>query len=157
MGYGKYTNQCIVCGSDFPAGTKRRKYCLKCRRNKSKNAAMQRRMEGKDIRDFESDRYLILERDEFRCVYCGASPIEDRVKLHVDHLIPKKYGGLDVASNLITSCSRCNVTKGAQILCDEIVTRIKSVIDIRNEESKILSSKPIKLDSRIVFKQQVII
>lgn len=56
-------------------------------------------------------RFRILQRDGFRCVYCGASP--DVAELHVDHRQPRSRGGTDHPSNLVTACAACNLSKGA--------------------------------------------
>ena len=61
-------------------------------------------------------RFEILTRDNFTCQYCGRTPKEDKVKLAVDHIIPKSKGGTDKKSNLITSCKDCNAGKGDVIL-----------------------------------------
>lgn len=61
-----------------------------------------------------SRRFKVLERDGFRCRYCGRSAPE--VKLEADHVIPKAQGGDDSMDNLITSCYDCNRGKGSQIL-----------------------------------------
>jgi len=57
-------------------------------------------------------RFFILQRDNFRCQYCGASPASEGVKLHVDHIDPKSKGGSHDNSNLITACNDCNLGKG---------------------------------------------
>lgn len=62
----------------------------------------------------ESLRYDILQRDNFRCVLCGASSKEDGVKLEVDHILPVSKGGLSIPSNLRTLCKSCNQGKGAK-------------------------------------------
>lgn len=54
-------------------------------------------------------RFRILQRDGFRCVYCGATP--DVAELHVDHYQPKSRGGTDHQSNLRTACRACNLSK----------------------------------------------
>jgi hypothetical protein len=54
-------------------------------------------------------RWHILERDGFRCRYCGRSASE--VKLHVDHMIPVSAGGTDDHDNLVTACAECNLGK----------------------------------------------
>ncbi len=59
-------------------------------------------------------RYQVLERDNFRCVRCGASAA-DGVKLHVDHIIPVSRGGKTVMSNLQTLCETCNLGKGSDM------------------------------------------
>ena len=62
-------------------------------------------------------RFRILERDGFRCQYCGRSPKDDNsVVLHIDHIFPVSKGGTDKESNLITSCKECNLGKKDKIL-----------------------------------------
>ncbi len=57
-------------------------------------------------------RFCVLERDNFKCCACGASPAKDpAVKLHVDHIIPWSKGGETVINNLQTLCSKCNLGK----------------------------------------------
>ena len=76
-------------------------------------------------------RYEILDRDAHTCRYFGRSPPD--VKLHVDHVIsqaswrarfgsftdPQTIDGVDYEdvndrTNLITSCSDCNLGKSAR-------------------------------------------
>lgn len=54
-------------------------------------------------------RFEILKRDGFRCIYCGATPVQ-RV-LRVDHVVPVVEGGTDAPENLATSCFDCNAGK----------------------------------------------
>lgn len=49
-------------------------------------------------------------RDQ-KCVQCGRTPSEDKVKLHVDHIVPQKWGGTDEQENLQALCSECNEGK----------------------------------------------
>lgn len=46
-----------------------------------------------------------------RCSQCGRTPNEDSVKLHVDHKVPKDWGGTDAVENLQALCSECNEGK----------------------------------------------
>jgi hypothetical protein len=50
-----------------------------------------------------------LERDNFRCQYCGKNGKD--VSLEVDHIIPKAEGWTDDFDNLITCCRECNIGK----------------------------------------------
>ena len=59
-------------------------------------------------------RFSILERDGFRCVYCGAEASSS--KLHVDHRFPVKRGGLNKDWNLATACADCNLGKSHKTL-----------------------------------------
>lgn len=63
----------------------------------------------------QSLRFQILERDQFRCRYCGAEASET-VKLQVDHVYPRSQGGTNEESNLVTACWDCNSGKGARVL-----------------------------------------
>ena len=57
-------------------------------------------------------RFKVLQRDNFKCCSCGASPAKDpSVELHVDHIIPWSKGGETTMENLQTLCSKCNLGK----------------------------------------------
>lgn len=57
-------------------------------------------------------RFRVLQRDNFKCCTCGASPAKDpAVELHVDHIVPWSKGGETVMDNLQTLCSKCNLGK----------------------------------------------
>lgn len=56
-------------------------------------------------------RFEVLKRDGFTCQYCGRSPGEDGVKLHVDHVIAVAEGGTDAPVNLVAACAECNIGK----------------------------------------------
>lgn len=58
-------------------------------------------------------RLKVLERDDFRCVLCGRSPVTDfGVKLQIDHVVPFSKGGTTEFENLQTLCWECNIGKG---------------------------------------------
>lgn len=54
--------------------------------------------------NWESIRKTVLERDGFCCVVCGGENLE----LHVDHIIPRKWGGSHEKDNLRTLCRHCH-------------------------------------------------
>lgn len=57
-------------------------------------------------------RFLVMQRDNFKCCMCGASPAKDpNVELHIDHIIPWSKGGETTIDNLQTLCSKCNLGK----------------------------------------------
>ena len=51
--------------------------------------------------------------------------MEDNVKLHCDHILPKSKGGSNDLDNLVTSCSECNLGKGDVILSQRIIEKIQ--------------------------------
>ena len=57
-------------------------------------------------------RFMVMQRDNFKCCICGASPAKDpSVELHVDHIVPWSKGGETTIDNLQTLCSKCNLGK----------------------------------------------
>lgn len=64
-------------------------------------------------------RFLVLRRDGFRCVYCGRAASGGLV-LHIDHVLPKSRGGVDVEDNLVTACSDCNLGKAATLVTPDV-------------------------------------
>lgn len=57
-------------------------------------------------------RERILQRDGYRCVYCGSPfPAAD---LTLDHVEPRMRGGDDSEGNLVACCRECNRLKGGR-------------------------------------------
>jgi len=52
----------------------------------------------------------LFRRDQNVCLYCGSSFLAR--DLSRDHVIPISRGGLDVWTNVVTACKRCNAHKG---------------------------------------------
>lgn len=71
-------------------------------------------------------RYRVLFRDEFRCVYCGRTAVEDGVVMEVDHMVPVCAGGQATMMNLVACCEACNLGKGDRTLPQETIDRIIS-------------------------------
>ena len=57
-------------------------------------------------------RFVVLKRDNFRCVKCGRSPSSNHaIELEVDHIKPVAKGGTNNIENLQTLCKDCNQGK----------------------------------------------
>ncbi len=57
-------------------------------------------------------RFLVMRKDNFKCVACGRNPATDpNIILHVDHIKAWDKGGETVFENLQTLCSVCNIGK----------------------------------------------
>lgn len=69
-------------------------------------------------------KFYLFNRDDFKCVYCGKSSIEDGVKLVIDHLIPYRKTHNNSIYNLVTSCNECNLSKSITTLNIEVYNRI---------------------------------
>ena len=54
----------------------------------------------------------LFKRDANNCLYCGE--FFNYKDLSRDHVIPLSHGGLDVWTNVVTSCKRCNNQKGGR-------------------------------------------
>ena len=62
-------------------------------------------------------RLKVLNRDNYKCCYCGNSPSTDsKVQLEVDHIIPYSREGETVLDNLQTLCKECNRGKSNKII-----------------------------------------
>ena len=61
-------------------------------------------------------RNRIRVRAGYRCEYCGLHE-DDRsvIGFQIEHVIPKKHGGSNDASNLAYSCPTCNRHKGPNL------------------------------------------
>ena len=73
---------------------------------------------GKTHNVSDNQRNRIFERDNYVCTYCERK--FKKAELVIDHIIPRKKGGIDKENNLITSCKQCNNNKGDLDLFDFI-------------------------------------
>lgn len=62
-------------------------------------------------------RFQVLNRDGFRCVYCGRG--SSQTELVIDHRIPVAAGGTDDPENLFTACVDCNAGKSDRLITAE--------------------------------------
>jgi len=62
--------------------------------------------------DVKFNRRNIFARDKNRCQYCGKK--YPTPELSLDHVIPRSSGGKSVWSNIVCSCTDCNVKKGGR-------------------------------------------
>jgi 5-methylcytosine-specific restriction endonuclease McrA len=64
-------------------------------------------------------RRNVMQRDGYRCIYCGVQPGEYRGRqlllrsdFTIDHIIPSSRGGKNTWSNTACACPACNSRKG---------------------------------------------
>lgn len=93
-------------------------------------------------------RFEVFKRDSFKCQYCGASAPD--VVLHIDHIIPVKEGGTNDISNLITSCSNCNLGKGARLLTD------KSILEKQRKQLEELNERREQLEMMMEWRKELL-
>ena len=64
------------------------------------------RLPFKKLMENRPTRNLIMKRDGYKCLYCGATE-----NLTIDHIHPSSRGGNNEWTNLATCCGSCNVKK----------------------------------------------
>jgi hypothetical protein len=69
---------------------------------------------------------LVLQRDGYRCRFCGTTAAEGR--LQVDHVMSKARGGADTLDNLATLCEECNAGKSDLWLGDYTALVMKGTV-----------------------------
>jgi hypothetical protein len=60
----------------------------------------------------------ILERDDYRCVYCGLdgrASFENALVMRVDFVVPRAKKGKKSPTNLVACCGPCNTIKGTRV------------------------------------------
>jgi hypothetical protein len=72
------------------------------------------------VRVMPALRWQVFQRDQWKCVACGRNS-HDGAILHVDHIIPRSRGGVDVFENFQTLCDVCNIGK-----CNRDATDLRS-------------------------------
>jgi hypothetical protein len=84
---------------------------------------------------------------------CGRTPLEDGVKLQVDHKIPQEWGGTNDLENLQPLCEECNRGKKAHFASyNEFAEQIRRAISYESvhmrigELLKAFGDKPIRSD-----------
>lgn len=63
----------------------------------------------------------VLERDNYTCIYCGASAYRDGIDksdFTIDHILPRSLGGKSTWVNTASSCYKCNHLKGDRRLAE---------------------------------------
>jgi 5-methylcytosine-specific restriction endonuclease McrA len=56
----------------------------------------------------------ILRRDNYTCQYCG----QRSARLTIDHVTPRRLGGVHGWENLVAACPACNHRKGGRTLAE---------------------------------------
>ena len=60
----------------------------------------------------------ILERDRYRCQYCGLDGLtsfENSLVMSVDFVTPRAHKGKKEPTNLVAACRPCNLIKGRRV------------------------------------------
>lgn len=88
-------------------------------------------------RAWQAARLVVLERDGYRCVECGA---QDKTQLDVHHVLPRALGGQDEPANLVVLCDLCHAARHptlqvslARRTLESLVLRLARLLDSENE------------------------
>ncbi|MGA2870830.1 MAG: HNH endonuclease [Verrucomicrobiota bacterium] len=60
-------------------------------------------------------RHFVRQRAQNLCEYCRMRQAQEPLPFHIEHVIPRKHGGKDVAENLALACHHCNLHKGTNL------------------------------------------
>jgi len=77
----------------------------------------------------------ILERDRYRCQYCGLDGManfENSLVMSVDFITPRARKGKKDPANLVTACRPCNLIKGKRVFAG--LEEAKTYVLQRREE-----------------------
>jgi hypothetical protein len=78
---------------------------------KDKSGGLVKAIVRKSSRQIDQNvSWRVYRRDGYACRYCG----KDDVPLTVDHLVRWEEGGPSIDANLLSSCRKCNRTRGDQ-------------------------------------------
>lgn len=95
----------------------------------------------------------VYEAYGYRCAMCGRTPKDDGIRLHIDHKIPRAWGGSNGPENLQPLCAEHNHGKQAHFAtfdkyADEIRQSIEyDEVHIRiGELLKVFHGKPVPVD-----------
>jgi 5-methylcytosine-specific restriction endonuclease McrA len=79
----------------------------------------------------------IFIRDAFKCAYCGTA----KMRLTIDHIIPKSRGGQSTFENCVAACKPCNIKKG-----DQTPREAKMFLNVRPVQPTISEFLRLKLE-----------
>lgn len=87
-------------------------------------------------------RERVYERDGGQCIYCGK--VIELGEMHLEHKIPRVFGGTNEETNLLCSCKECNFEKSSKLMVrsEDMLSasdniRLKEEVErLRSESSK---------------------
>jgi len=100
---------CKFCRKNFLVSRSHQKFCSEKCREKFYDSFSQK----------PTMYWEILNRDNFKCQYCGRNPTQHNVILTFDHIKPQIDGGKTELDNLVTTCEECNYLKSSTPLRHE--------------------------------------
>lgn len=108
--------------------------------------------QGKMFGYIDKKAYL-LERENYCCIYCDIHA--SKVKMQIEHVVPKSKGGTDSINNLVLACESCNQAKGNLDLevflkgKPNILQRVKKHLDINYRDAAHVNSTRLYLINKL--------
>lgn len=81
-------------------------------------------------------RAEVLNAHGRRCQMCGRTPARHKIVLHIDHKIPRRWGGKTVFANLEPLCSECNEGKKAHF-ATFTVRKMRGILEIESVHERL--------------------
>lgn len=100
-------------------------------------------------------RYAVLHRDNSTCRRCGRRA-EDGVRLVVDHMIPRAWGGPTELGNLWTLCEQCNLGK-KHFERDVDPEIMKVVLGRKSGRARVLEYLKLKVGRKVTKEELIIV
>ena len=73
-------------------------------------------------------RLIVLEQDEYRCVYCLTTQENSGQQLQIDHITPAASGGATTLDNLCACCAKCNNHKWTKTQAVDPLTNERTLL-----------------------------
>ena len=104
----------IINRANAPKPSRKEKSSPQINSNSKKPPSTKKKKATKRARHIpKSVRVSVLNRDNFKCVFCGRT--SQQIELQIDHIIPFSKGGSNNIINLQTLCIDCNLGKSDRI------------------------------------------
>ena len=120
---------------DMPAAKFKGKLSKNRGKNKAKRKAVSKSADTEFYwsREWRTLRARVIACYKRMCMMCGRNPVDDGIKIHVDHIKPRsKYPELSLDfNNLQLLCEDCNMGKGNK---DETDWRPKGIVEKLNHD-----------------------
>lgn len=120
------TIPCVTCGAAFTTSQPRAEACSRyCNQRSPKAQARKAARRGADVAGHPFTTEEIADRDGWRCGICdkripASAKWPDPRSLSLDHVIPVSEGGDHVRANVQAAHFRCNLSKGARAVGEQL-------------------------------------
>ena len=86
----------------------------------------------------EAYRPIVVARAGGACEYCRLLEAATGVTFHIEHVLPRSYGGMTLLDNLALSCPGCNLAKADRVAAEDRRGRKQPLFNPRAFQSWLL-------------------